>query len=641
LSARGAHLIDRRIGRSRVHWLGALLSLTFALAGGALGPAPALAAIIPVTTTADSGAGSLRDAIGTANTTPGLDTISFAIGSGPQTISPASALPTITDPVVIDATGQPGFGGVPLIRLDGASAGPGVTGLLITAGSSTVRGLEITGWSNRGIELSGAGSNHVAGNYIGTDGNTALPNGAAGLIVDAASVNNTIGGTVAVDRNLVSGGASRGITISGSGTNGNVIEGNFIGTNAAGTSAIPNQLDGVLVVNGATGNTTGGTAPGSVNLISGNNAAGVDITAATQNTIAGNLIGTDASGTRAVANQKGVGLGGGAPGNFVGGTIPAARNVISGNTDRGVVIGASGSDGNVVEGNLIGLDSAGTGPLANGFGGVLVFNNATGNVIGGPAPGAGNVIAYNADMSEPGATLKGGVGVIVDGGTATGNSVLANSIFANASRIGIDLARGGNGNQPPPTVTSITTGRKSTRISGTTPNANDRVEVFSNSNCGDPEGKAFLGSAHVSGSGWSLRVARLGAGKGVTATDTHASTSNTSPFSNCRSVPGRFKCAGKTATIVGSAAKDVLRGTGRRDVIVARGGNDVVRGMRGDDVLCGGPGKDKLFGGPGKDKLFGQGGKDRLFGGPGRDMLVGGPGRDRLRGGGGRDQVHK
>ena len=623
-----------------MHWLSALLSLTFALVGGALGPAPALATIFPVSTTADSGAGSLRDAIGTANTTPGLDTISFGIGSGPQTISPTSALPTITDPVVIDATGQPGFGGVPLIRLDGAGAGAGATGLLITAGSSTVRGLEITGWSNRGIELSGAGSNLVAGDYIGTDGTTALPNGAAGLIVDAASVGNTIGGTVAADRNLVSGGSSRGITISGSGTNGNLIEGNFIGTNAAGTSAIPNQLDGVLVVNGATGNTTGGTSPGTANLISGNTLAGVDITAASQNPIVGNLIGTDASGTKSVPNQKGVGLGGGAPFNPVGGTTPAARNVISGNTDRGVVIGAAGSNNNTVSGNYIGLDVAAN-PLPNGFGGVLVFNNAKNNVIGGSVPGAGNAIAYNAAMSDPAATLKGGVGVIVDGGNATGNSVLANSIFSNASRIGIDLARGGNGNQPPPAVASITTGRKSTRISGTTPNANARVEVFSNPNCGDPEGKAFLGSAHVSGNGWSLRVARLRAGRGVTATDTHASTSNTSPFSNCRSVPGRFKCAGRTATIVGSARKDVLKGTRRRDVIVARGGNDVVRGMRGNDLLCGGPGKDKLFGGAGRDKLLGQGGKDRLFGGPGRDLLFGGPGRDRLRGGGGRDQLHR
>jgi RTX calcium-binding nonapeptide repeat (4 copies) len=613
LSARGAKFV---------------VALAFAFAGSALGPAFALAVNIPVTTTADSGAGSLRSAIDSANVTPGVDSISFSIGSGPQTIRPTTPLSVITDPVVIDATGQPGFAGVPLIGLDGTSAGAGVTGLEITAGSSTVRGLAVTGWNNRGIELSGAGSSVIAGNYVGTDGSNALPNAAAGIIVDAGSVNNTIGGTIPADRNLVSGGASRGITLSGANTTGNVIEGNFIGTNAAGTAAVPNQLDGILIVNSANGNLTGGTSPGAANLISGNILAGVDVTAATQNTIQGNLIGTDAAGTKPLPNQKGVGLGGGAPGNFVGGTTAAARNVISGNSDRGIVIGASGSNSNLVQGNLIGLDDA-RNPLPNGEGGVLVFNNAVGNVIGGAAPGAGNTIAYNADTTEPGATLKGGEGVIIDGAASKGTSVLANSIFSNANKVGIDLARGGNGSQAPPLVTSIRSARKSTTISGTAP-AGARVEVFSNPSCGDPEAKAFLGAAQASRDGWSLRVPRLGKGKGVTATDTPASTSNTSSLSSCRSAGATFRCAGRKATIVGSPAKDLLRGTKRRDVIAALGGKDVVRGLGGNDVICGGPGNDKLFGGPGKDRILGQGGKDRLFGGPGKDKLRGGPGRDKM-----------
>jgi hypothetical protein len=620
LNARGLQNIDRR-GRCGSNLPRAiLLALTFALAGSGLGPASALAANFPVTTTADSGAGSLRTAITNANGTTGVDTITFAIGSGPQTITPTSALPVITDSVVIDATGQPGFAGVPLVRLDGAAAGAGATGLTLATSSSTVRGLQITDWNGRGIEISGGASNVVAGNYIGTDGNSALPNGAASVIVDSGAVGNTIGGMTPADRNIISGGSSRGITVSGTGTSGNVIEGNFIGTNAAGTAGVPNQLDGVLVVNGATNNTTGGTTPGSGNLLSGNTLAGVDVTAASQNPIVGNLIGTDISGTKAVPNQKGVGLGGAAAFNPVGGTTPAARNVISGNGDRGVVIGAAGSNNNTVSGNYIGLDALAN-PLPNGFGGVLVFNSAKNNVIGGSVPGSGNVIAYNAAMSDPAATLKGGVGVIVDGSTSTGTSILGNSIFSNTSKIGIDIARGANGSQAPPVVSSIGTARKTTTIAGTAPSTGTRVEVFSNSDCGDPEGKTFLGSAHVSGSSWSLRVARISAGKGVTATDTKASSANTSAFSSCRTTPGRAKCKGKIATIVGSPGRDNLRGTRKRDVIAALGGNDVVHGKRGNDLICGGPGKDKLFGGPGNDKLFGGPGKDKLRGGPGRNKV--------------------
>src|SRR6266542_7047742 len=91
-----------------------------------------------VINTNDSGPGSLRQAILGANATSGLDTIAFSIGSGLQTIAPLSALPTITDPVIIDGTTQPGYAGAPLIELNGANAGSGADGLSITAGNSTV-----------------------------------------------------------------------------------------------------------------------------------------------------------------------------------------------------------------------------------------------------------------------------------------------------------------------------------------------------------------------------------------------------------------------------------------------------------------------------------------------------------------------
>ena len=88
------------------------------------------------------------------------------------------------------------------------------------------------------------------------------------------------------------------------------------------------------------------------------------------------------------------------------------------------------------------------------------------------------------------------------------------------------------------------------------------------------------------------------------------------------------RCAGKKATIVGTARRDVLRGTRRADVIVALGGNDVVKGAAGNDIVCGGAGNDRLEGGAGRDRLFGEAGRDRLIGGAGRDRLVGGLGRD-------------
>jgi uncharacterized delta-60 repeat protein len=91
------------------------------------------------------------------------------------------------------------------------------------------------------------------------------------------------------------------------------------------------------------------------------------------------------------------------------------------------------------------------------------------------------------------------------------------------------------------------------------------------------------------------------------------------------------RCGGRPATIVGTAGRDVLRGTRRADVIVALGGADRVLARGGNDLVCGGGGNDRLSGGAGRDRLVGGGGRDRLLGGRGRDRLVGGPGHDRMR----------
>ena len=137
----------------------------------ALTAAPfAAAATFTVTTTADTGAGSLRQAILDANAAAGPDTIQFSVvPSGTITIQPASALPQILQEVVIDGTTQPGWIGPPIVELDGTSAGASATGLDIGAPNVTVRGLVINRFQD-GISVSGTSQNaRIVGNFIGTD----------------------------------------------------------------------------------------------------------------------------------------------------------------------------------------------------------------------------------------------------------------------------------------------------------------------------------------------------------------------------------------------------------------------------------------------------------------------------------------
>jgi len=114
---------------------------------------------------------SLREAIFAANAAAGTDTIRFGIGAGQRTIQPGSALPTITDPVIIDGTTQPGYGGTPIIEIDGSNAGLGANGLRISAGGSTVMGLVINRFipafpatNGHGILLETGGGNTIQGN---------------------------------------------------------------------------------------------------------------------------------------------------------------------------------------------------------------------------------------------------------------------------------------------------------------------------------------------------------------------------------------------------------------------------------------------------------------------------------------------
>ena len=253
-------------------------------------------ATFTVTNTNDAGAGSLRAAITSANGAVGADIINFNIaGVGVHTINLASALPNITDRVTINGTTQPGFAGTPLIELNGTAAGGATSGLILGAGSSgsTIRGLVIDRFAGSAIRILGSSNNIVAGNFLGTNaaGTAGLGN-QVGVFINSSSTNNTIGGTTATDRNLISGNTVDGVQILGAGTQGNVVEGNYIGLDVTGTVDLGNTNQGVAIFGGASNNTIGGTAAGAGNVISGNGNVGVQIddAAETGNAIWGNSI---------------------------------------------------------------------------------------------------------------------------------------------------------------------------------------------------------------------------------------------------------------------------------------------------------------------------------------------------------------
>ena len=260
----------------------------------------------------------------------------------------------------------------------------------------------ISGNTVDGIQIRNAGTmnNVVIGNYIGLDvtGAVDLGNTNQGIAIFSGATNNTVGGTAAGTRNIISGNNGEGVRLIGAGTSNNLVVGNYIGLNAAGTGAVGNGNDGVSVQGGATNNTIGGTTAAARNVISGNLDDGIEIKDAgtTGNTVLGNWIGLNPGGTAAIANaDDGVVFSNGSTANTLGGLTASSANVISGNTDDGVFFTDSGTSGNLVEGNIIGLNPGATAAIANGGDGVKLQNSASANNIGASASGAGNVIAGN------------------------------------------------------------------------------------------------------------------------------------------------------------------------------------------------------------------------------------------------------
>lgn len=202
-----------------------------------------------------------------------------------------------------------------------------------------------------------------------------------------------------------------GIELFGGATaGGNTIAGNFIGTNVAGTSSPGGIGDNGVYVNGSPNNVIGGTTPAARNLISGHGEDGVDIDGifSNANVIQGNLIGVDITGNNDLANADGIDMENGASGTQIGGPTPAERNVISGNSESGIEAGGAGTVNIVIQGNYIGTNAAGTLSVQNIDG---ISLSTFGNTIGGAAPGEGNLISGN----EGHGILLEDIGNVVEG----------------------------------------------------------------------------------------------------------------------------------------------------------------------------------------------------------------------------------
>jgi uncharacterized repeat protein (TIGR01451 family) len=385
---------------------------------------------IVVTNTNDGSAGSLREALYDAANgvcTPLPCTIQFNLGAGPYLIQPQSTLPQLADQTIVDGTSQPGYSGVPMIQLDGGGAV--LSGLTILGNGNTIKGLSITGFTH-GIDVDADG-NTIEANYIGL--NPAGTSTANQIGINVTANNNTIGGTTATQRNVISGNAVSGIRLDLSAT-GNVVAGNRIGTDPSGTSARP-QVAGIEIIDDADGNTIGGATAAHGNVISGNSTYGiwvegsagpiiarrVSTTASGDGIIDGtviqnNWIGPDANGTAP--------LGGGATGITLDEQVSAAQisaNVISGNA-YGIRLASADVTNATIIGNFIGVQPDGITPMANTQSGIDV-TDATASLI------SGNTIAHNSVR-----------GIAVAGGMS--NVFLSNKIYDNTSS-GIDLGNDG------------------------------------------------------------------------------------------------------------------------------------------------------------------------------------------------------
>lgn len=455
------------------------------------------AADFTVTTTANTGSGSLREALSFANAQAGPHTIRFNIPlsdpghntqTGVWTITPTYPLPYIMKAgTVIDGTTQTTFAGntnahgpeimlfgngstdfglavmnVPDVNIKGLIISGFIYGIQATGTAASCRitgnyigvnhnatdtlpnyiGIEIMGGANGciigdtaladrniisgnlhiGLRLLQSSNNIVKNNYVGLDrtGTLPLPN-YDGISLEGFTQNNIIGGYTAAERNVVSGNVAYGIPLIGLDTRYNLIVGNYIGTNAQGTTAVANTY-GVLFDDGSRYNTVGGYEPGAGNLLSGNSGYGVFIynLGTIENKVLGNLIGTDKTGTSAIPNGNGIVADGAAKNHLID------ANIISGNLQQGIAIHVFGTDGHIITRNKIGTDITGSNPIPNIEDGIRIAEGCRWNIIG-LAPDSGNIIAFN-----------GGNGINIMTDADLYNTISGNNIHSNAG-LGIDL----------------------------------------------------------------------------------------------------------------------------------------------------------------------------------------------------------
>ncbi|HEY4233286.1 MAG TPA: hypothetical protein VGM76_07655 [Lacipirellulaceae bacterium] len=468
-----------------------------------------------VTNLNDGGPGSLRAAILAANadSSTGTDLIKFGV-SGAITL--ASDLPTITNTVQIDGTSAPSFvaGGPPVVELDFN----GYTGLTLSTGSSgsSLLGLALGNAAGNGVTLNSSNIT-LDGNYVGLHANgTAFGNASDGVYVSALSSNNNIGinptGASGMVSNVISGNALDGIAFHGS--SGNVVVDNRIGTSADGSTAIANGHNGILITDGSSNNTIGGTlfidtstdqvndptgnkgttapvfvVPPLGNLISGNGQNGVAIeNQSHDNVLNGNFIGTDASGNAPVGNSADGVLILDADNNsligcqFVNNPF-VYYNVVSGNGGNGLHI--TNSDDVVVQANFFGIGANNASIVANGQNGIMVDGSSQGVTVGGVIP-LGNVSAGNNAngiyvtgtaggfttfntfgglLAFQGAAPNGNDGILID--ATGGNNLIRTNVFSGNLNNGIEIAGDASGVTVDPNIVGLnTTGTSKTVDTG-------------------------------------------------------------------------------------------------------------------------------------------------------------------------------
>jgi len=469
---------------------------------------PAADLTIKVTSLNDAGPGTLRWAIRRADTAPGARTvIDFAVSG---TIRLARALPLITAGLVIDGTSAPGYktGGPPVVGIDFG----GRAGLTFARGSagSELLAVAVEHAGGDGVSLH-ARAITLNLDYIGVGLNgSAAGNRGDGVYVAASSGHDRIGlnpsGTPGVVGNVISANAGTGIVLAGSSHN--TIADNRIGTSPAGTAAMGNDGDGILLTGAADRNEIGGTdytdpstgaannptgtkgtvtpvfvVPALGNLVSRNGGNGVELTGGPRhNVLNGNFIGTSANGNGALGNAgDGVLISHANDNSLVGCKFVnnpfVYYNVVSGNGRNGLRVISSASV--VVQGNFFGVGANNTTLLGNRRDGILVDGRSANTQVGGVIP-LGNVSAGNGAngievagrahgfvtfntfgglLAFKGAAPNGHDGLLI---TSTGGDNLARTnVFSGNAGNGIELAGDATGVTVDPDIAGLSTSGQS------------------------------------------------------------------------------------------------------------------------------------------------------------------------------------